>query len=281
MLIRQFKTSIEFQNDGQLSFFFVGTGGAFSKKFFQNNLLIVKGRDHILIDCGTACPYSLSTFNSKITDVKNFLITHSHADHAGGLEEVALMNMYVTQTRPTMVITDHYKKILWENTIKGGCGIRGEDSKRKIMTFDDYFEQIRPVAIVGKPRPMAEANIGSINIKLFRTKHLFLSTDTWEDSFYSVGLVIDNRIVFSGDTKTDPELIGWLMADFNPEFIFHDCQLTFNPVHASYDELKAFAPDIRKRIFLCHYNDTAPEREAEIVADGFAGIARRGVYYDF
>ena len=89
MVIRQFKTSIEFQNNGQLSFFFVGTGGAFSKKFFQNNVLIIKGRDHILVDCGTACPYSLSTFDARITDIKNFLITHSHADHAGGLEEVA------------------------------------------------------------------------------------------------------------------------------------------------------------------------------------------------
>ena len=281
MVMREFNKRLELTNDGKLSFFFVGVGGAFSKKYFQNNLLIIKGSEHILVDCGTLCPFSLTTFNANITDIKTFLITHSHADHAGGLEETALMNMYVTRRRPKMIITDEYKKILWENTIKGGCGIRGEDGRRKLMTFDDYFEQIRPIAIAGMPRPMAEANVGSINIKLFRTKHLFLNTDTWENSFYSVGLVIDNRIVFSGDTKTDPELINWLMADFQPECIFHDCQFMSNPVHASYDELKTFAPEIRKRIMLCHYSDTAPEREAEILADGFAGIAHRGVYYDF
>ena len=201
MVMREFNKRLELTNDGKLSFFFVGVGGAFSKKYFQNNLLIIKGSEHILVDCGTLCPFSITTFNANITDIKTFLITHSHADHAGGLEETALMNMYVTRRRPKMIITDEYKKILWENTIKGGCSIRGEDDMPKYMKFDDYFEQIRPVKMEGMPRPMHEINIGTINLKMFRTKHLFLSTDTWENSFYSVGLIIDDRIVFTGDTK--------------------------------------------------------------------------------
>ena len=281
MVMREFNKRLELTNDGKLSFFFVGVGGAFSKKYFQNNLLIIKGSEHILVDCGTLCPFSLTTFNANITDIKTFLITHSHADHAGGLEETALMNMYVTRRRPKMIITDEYKKILWENTIKGGCSIRGEDDMPKYMKFDDYFEQIRPVKMEGMPRPMHEINIGTINLKMFRTKHLFLSTDTWENSFYSVGLIIDDRIVFTGDTKTDFELIDWLVKKYNPEVIFHDCQLGKNAVHAGYSELKVFPADIKKRIYLCHYGDKDPEHESEIQADGFAGIAKRGIYYDF
>ena len=53
MEIKDFSDKVEFTNDGRLSLFFVGTGSAFSKEFFQNNLIIVKGNDHILIDCGT------------------------------------------------------------------------------------------------------------------------------------------------------------------------------------------------------------------------------------
>ena len=281
MLTRELDSKLELSNDGQLSFFFIGTGGAFSKKYFQNNLLIIKGSDHVLVDCGTLCPLALTAFNAKITDITTFLITHSHADHAGGLEEAALMNMYVTRRRPKMIITDEYKKILWEKTIKGGCGIRGEDGLPKYMTFDDYFEQVRPVPLTGTPRPMFEVTLGSLNLKLFRTKHLFLSTDTWENSFYSLGLVVDDRIVFTGDTKADFALVDWLTRDFNPEVIFHDGQMGTNAVHAGIAELKNFPAAIKNRMYLCHYGDADPAREDEIKALGFAGLAKRGVYYDF
>ena len=120
MTIRDFNNAIQLTNDGKLSFFFLGTGSAFTKVNFQNNVIVIKGNDHILIDCGTLCPFSFSKFNSNITDIKNILITHSHADHVGGLEEVALMNMYVTKQRPKMILTDEYKKILWNHTLRGG-----------------------------------------------------------------------------------------------------------------------------------------------------------------
>ena len=42
---------VALKNDGDLSLFFVGTGAAFAKTLNQNNLLIVKGDDHLLIDC--------------------------------------------------------------------------------------------------------------------------------------------------------------------------------------------------------------------------------------
>ena len=144
MKIREFKNSIEFKNDGQLSLFFLGTGGAFSKKYFQNNALIIKGNSHILIDCGTLCPLAFSFFNSDITQVRNFLLTHNHADHIGGMEEIALVNMYGTKQVPNILITDEFKKILWNESLKGGLKIKGENSAKPTMSFDDYFHQIKP-----------------------------------------------------------------------------------------------------------------------------------------
>lgn len=281
MKTREFTGSIEFTNKGQLSLFFLGTGSAFSKKYFQNNLLLIKGNNHLLIDCGTLCPISFSHFNSNITQVKNFLITHSHADHIGGLEEVALANMYITKQKPNMIINDEFKKVLWNNSLKGGLGLKGEDIPNPKLSFEDYFTQIKPKEIKKSPRPFFETNIGSINIKLFRTKHVFTSKNNWKNSYYSVGLLIDNRIIFTGDSQADKNLIDWLTSDFKIDYIFHDCQFGHNAVHTNYEDLlKIIKPEYRKITYLCHYSDNADLHMSEVVQDGFAGCVQRGVYYD-
>lgn len=279
MTLRQFNQTIEFTNDGKLSLFFLGTGSAFSKKYYQNNLLIIKGQDHILVDCGTLCSLSFNNLNSKISDVKNLLITHSHADHAGGLEEIALTAMYFSKEKINLVICDDYKKRLWNDTLKGGCEICGEEDALKHLTLDDYFNQIKPTKIRKAPRPFFEANIGSINLKLFRTKHSFSRRSNWKTALYSVGILIDNRILFTSDSKFDIELLNWMEAEFKPEYIFHDCSFAKNAVHAWYEELKTLPAEMKKKTFLCHYNDSRENYNAE--QDGFAGFVERAVYYDF
>lgn len=279
MTIRDFNNAIQLTNDGKLSFFFLGTGSAFTKVNFQNNVIVIKGKDHILIDCGTLCPFSFSKFNSNITDIKNILITHSHADHVGGLEEVALMNMYVTKQRPKMILTDEYKKILWNHTLRGGLSIRGEEGIRQNMNFDDYFEQIKPVKIKKAPRPFYHAGIGNIDLKIFRTKHLFSSKNNWNNCYYSVGVLIDDKVIFTSDSKCDPELIDWLCSEYKIEAIFHDCQFGQNAVHASYNELKkTLTEDLKEITYLCHYSDGCETKD--VTTDGFAGLVKRGVYYD-
>ena len=66
MKIKPLGKTVRFENDGELEFFFIGTGSAFSKRFFQTNILIIKGKDHLLVDCGTMCPYAFHTYNSSI-----------------------------------------------------------------------------------------------------------------------------------------------------------------------------------------------------------------------
>ena len=281
MKLRKFNSTIEFTNDGQLSLFFLGTGGAFSKKYFQNNVLVVKGKSHILIDCGTLCPLSFSSFNSNITKVQNFLFTHNHADHIGGVEEVALSNMYGTMHKPNVVITDDFKKILWKNSLSGGLGIKGEEVLKLNMSFDDYFKQIKPKRIKKAPRPFYETNVGEINLKIFRTKHVFTSKNSWKHSYYSVGVLLDNRVIFTSDSKADEDLINWLTSEYKIEWIFHDCQFGYNAVHTAYSDLLKIMPlELRKKTFLCHYSDNTDQNAQKVLTDGFAGCVERGVYYD-
>ena len=270
--------SLKLTNSGSLSFFFVGTGSAFSKKNFQNNVIIIKGKDHLLVDCGTLCPLALTTYNSSITNITSLLVTHSHADHIGGLEEAALMCRYVTKQRPKMIIADGYKRILWGQSLRGGCS-HGEYTDGGYMKFDDYFEQIKPKLLARSPRPLYEVQFESINIKLYRTKHIPDTAGTWHNSFYSVGLLVDDRILFTGDTRFDLPLLEWMTHDYNIEYIFHDCQFYEGGVHAAYSQLKTLPAGMKKKTYLCHYGDNYEKFNP--VADGFAGFAQRGVYYNF
>lgn len=275
MKIKKIVKNLELSNQNGLSFFFVGTGSAFSKINYQSNLLIIKGKDHVLVDCGTGCPFALNEYGLSVLDIENVLITHSHADHIGGLEEMAFLNRYVKRQRPVMIIEDAYKKMLWNNSLKGGIGY----SEKPVLKFDDVFIQQKPKLISKKPRPLLETNVGNINLKIFRTKHIPNDVLSWREAFYSVGVLVDERILFTGDTQFDSELLDWMNASYKIEYIFHDCQFFPGGVHADYGDLKLLSPDVKSKIILCHYTDNFKKIDAK--ADDFFGFAERGVFYNF
>lgn len=279
MKTRHFVSNIELTNSGNLSLFFLGTGNAFTKTAFQTNLLIIKGQDHLLVDCGTLCSYAFENmYNGRITDIKNLLLTHPHADHIGGVEELALEGKYITKRLVNLVITDEFKKCLWEESLKGGI----QYSEEGVMTFDDYFNQIKPVRIQKKPFEMFETNVGSINIKLIRTRHVTTRKKSLKKSQISYGLIIDDRILFTADTQFNPEQLKFLLDKYkNIEVIFHDCDVMgySRGVHAAYDELVTLPKEIKEKTFLSHYSEAVSTIDA--LVDGFAGLAKHWVYYDF
>ncbi|MBS7266635.1 MAG: MBL fold metallo-hydrolase [Treponema sp.] len=279
MKTRHFVSNIELTNSGNLSLFFLGTGNAFTKTAFQTNLLIIKGQDHLLVDCGTLCSYAFENmYNGRITDIKNLLLTHPHADHIGGVEELALEGKYITKRLVNLVITDEFKKCLWEESLKGGI----QYSEEGVMTFDDYFNQIKPVRIQKKPFEMFETNVGSINIKLFRTRHVTTRKKSLKKSQISYGLIIDDRILFTADTQFNPSQLQFLLDKYNKiEVIFHDCDVMgySRGVHAAYDELVTLPKEIKEKTFLSHYSEAVSTIDA--LVDGFAGLAKHWVYYDF
>ena len=279
MKTRHFVSNIELTNSGNLSLFFLGTGNAFTKTAFQTNLLIIKGQDHLLVDCGTLCSYAFENmYNGRITDIKNLLLTHPHADHIGGVEELALEGKYITKRLVNLVITDEFKECLWEESLKGGI----QYSEEGVMTFDDYFNQIKPVRIQKKPFEMFETNVGSINIKLFRTRHVTTRKKSLKKSQISYGLIIDDRILFTADTQFNPSQLKFLLDKYNKiEVIFHDCDVMgySRGVHAAYDELVTLPKEIKEKTFLSHYSEAVSTIDA--LVDGFAGLAKHWVYYDF
>jgi ribonuclease BN (tRNA processing enzyme) len=269
------------KNDGELTLFFLGAGYAFTKRQCHNNVLIIKGNDHLLIDCGGKCPQALFDLGIPITDIENFLVTHSHSDHIGGLEEACLTNRYIAHKMPTMVINETYEQILWDMSLRGGCAFNEEDPDNT-LSFAKYWHVNRPACLAEDyGRETLEANVGSINIKIFRTKHIPDSSGSWESSYWSCGVVIDNRIMYTSDTRFDRELIDTFDAKFNFEYIFHDCQFFSGGVHASIYELNTLPAAIKAKMYLMHYNDNWEDFESKVTEYGFVDLVRPHKFYIF
>lgn len=269
---------LKLTNDGNLSLFFIGTGNAFSKKFFQTNLLVIKGENHLLIDCGSLCPYALETeYNLQLKEIKHLLLTHPHADHIGGVEELMLSGRYIAKNKIDLVITNEFKKKLWNESLKGGCHFSDEGK----MTFDDYFNQVIPKKKKNGKFIYLESNIGNINVKLFRTRHVTTSKKSFRNSQISYGLIIDNKILFTGDTQFNKSQLDLILNLYDIKTIFHDCDISGygKSVHASYEELKTLDQNIKNRMYLCHYNSAV--NTVDCVKDGFLGFAKSGNYYNF
>jgi ribonuclease BN (tRNA processing enzyme) len=267
-------------NDGHLSLFPIGSGSAFTKKLYQNNLLVIKGNTHLMIDCGTRTPEAFSRLGLPITEVKNFLITHSHADHVGGLEEVILMGRYVARQKPNIIITKEYEKLLWNQSLKGGCAMN-EVHDGKPLGFADYWNVRRPRAITTLGREAWQIHFENLRLTLFRTKHYPDNAPSWKESAFSIGCVIDDRILFTGDTRFDPEIITAVTDHFPIDLIMHDVQFFPGGVHAPFDDLKTLPDNIRAKTLLMHYPDTWQTHEQKVSAAGFAGFVEQQTFYDF
>jgi ribonuclease BN (tRNA processing enzyme) len=274
------RTPLKLSNDGELSLFWLGVGSAFSKLHYQTNLLIIKGDDHVLVDCGTKAPQALYELGLQPTDVRTFLITHSHADHIGGLEEIMLLNRYVRREKPGIIINPTYQHLLWDLSLRGGAAYN-EERAGTDLTFGDLWSIVRPAWLPAYPRETHEATVGSINIKMFRTMHIPDMTGSWQSSFWSCGIIVDNRVMFTSDTRFDTDLINSFTENFDLEYIFHDCQFFTGGVHAGIDELATLPSSVKERMILTHYGDNWQENEQKVNEGGFFGLARQWHHYIF
>lgn len=270
---------LELHNKGELSLFFVGSGSAFTKKMNQTNILIVKGDNHLMIDCGTKTPQALWEFGLPVYKIDNFFITHTHADHIGGLEEVMLMNRYMMNLkRANIYITKKFRKNLWNYSLRGGAE-GNENHKGHQLKFNDMWNAITPEKIKGSERDSWEFSIGDLKINFFRTMHTPDNSKSWRDSAWSTGLVIDEKILFTSDTRYDPSLIDFVMKNWNIETIFHDCQFFDGGVHASLNELENLPEEIKEMTYLMHYGDNWKDFEDKVANSSFQDLVKEGYFY--
>ena len=142
-----------------------------------------------------------------------------------------------------------------------------------LLGIDKRFDNSIPTACVCRD---------GINVKLFRTRHVTTRKDSLKNSQISYGLIIDDKVLFTADTQFNRPQLKFLLDKFPKiEVIFHDCDVMgySRGVHAAYDELVTLPKEIKSKTYLCHYSEAVNTIDA--LVDGFAGLAKHWVYYDF
>ncbi|MNW45694.1 ribonuclease Z [compost metagenome] len=214
----------------------LGTGGAFAKKYYNNNGLLYATDFTLLIDCGITAPISLHQLGVSLTEIDAILITHIHGDHVGGLEEFAFRMKYEFGRKPILYIADALTEPLWENTLKGGMG------QENITCLDDIFEvRILKEGTVNQISP-------DLSVELIRTPHI--------PGKSSYSLYLNQEIFYSADMLFQPDLLQHLVQEKHCRKIFHEVQLVgAGEVHTTLEELLSLPANIRSLISLMHYND--------------------------
>ncbi|MBI5005368.1 MAG: MBL fold metallo-hydrolase [Candidatus Lloydbacteria bacterium] len=302
---------------GVLQICFLGCGSAFSTRQFQSNLIVSKGNTSVFVDLGSKATVKMLEFGLSVNDIKHLIVTHSHADHIGSLEELALKARYEAPVKkaiedgykpgtlgflervneikagkemlPSLHIPHEYAKALWEKSLVGGMGYSEtmtSGGPTQSMGLDHFLRLTPPRKIFNEKygRDVWGCTIGedenAIHFLLYRTKHIPDMARNLEENFFSCGLIIDRKVMISGDTQFDAEV--FMKIGNECETIFHDCQSFPGGVHAYYGELRGLPREIKRKIYLYHCDDGMrplnPDGtlggDERVLSDGFAGFAK-------
>jgi ribonuclease BN (tRNA processing enzyme) len=269
----------------------VGCGNAFSMINFNQSFLLEEEGKRLLIDCGSRIPPALVNAGVKPSEIDAVYISHAHADHIGGLEELAFSRYdwqrhprrwddyvfsgggghdrdyldpsvrYVSYA-PKIIANEKLMDELWNYSLRGGLdSMEGFDS-----TLETFFQPIRVKA----------------NVPFFWQKWRFdliqqIHIMTGSIIKYTFGLLMSRKdrktVYFTTDSQhCSPRQIELFYN--KADIIFQDCECTgIDParkeflfgsgVHANYAQLAGWASsnsvrlsaEIKAKMRLSHYQD--------------------------
>lgn len=267
----------------------LGSGNAFTKKNWQSNFLIRQNGKWLLIDCGSYSSLAmLEEFNLKVTDIDAIYISHIHADHVGGLEEVAYCTYFNPACkRPTLfcqgqyIIKDDGRAFssglvndLWKNSLRGGLsGL--EHVEAQLHTYFDVVpvEENSHFMWEGIKFDMVQTVHVSARYKIENSYGLM-----WNDPD------TDERVYITTDTQFCP--INSMMAYLKEvDVVFHDCETSpfASNVHAHYERLRELPAEIKAKMWLYHYFDNVitdwDHWKQRAIDDGFRGFVLTGAIF--
>ncbi len=205
---------------------FLGTGGATNIELGNNSAYIKRDRCLLLIDASESSTeklVSLGVLNEKLDEVVIF-ITHTHADHIGGLGTLIWYCNFELNIKPKIFSNSESH----ENTISSILTLLGVKNKHYEFTNDNYL-----------PTP-------NIHIEAIKTTH------TPELECYSLRIKDDEEEIFyTGDTN-DIDLVKRMAKDKNISKIYCEISTDNYPAHIYYEDLKDI--EEKEKFVLMHFN---------------------------
>lgn len=265
--------NMKLTNNGELELIWLGRGGAFSKESKNTNLLIIKGRHHLMIDFGITGPQALDELEIEPTDVLNILPTHLHSDHVGGIEFLIQQNYWIGKpfkNKPKINLFGNTEMLttLWHKVLEGGLGITQNSTGDDWQTvpFTDYVNQnhgeFNYKAMSKLGREVRDYYVGNIKIQTFRTNHI---PNTLKETAGSIGIIIDDKIFYSGDTAFDKKVIEYYAP--KSEIMFHEACDFDCAVHTNIKDLLTLPNYIQNKIKLVHCDKSLEQNGLYVVDD--------------
>lgn len=246
---------------------FLGTGSAFTvgDGNFQSNMLIQsENNKYLLLDCGTDARLSIHEKGFSHKDIDAVYVSHLHADHVGGLEWLAFTTYFDKSCKkPLMYLPDEIGCSLWDTVLSGGlCSVK--NMKTNLKTF---------FTVKG-------INGGSFKwegVTFHTVKTLHVISKKIQLPSYGIFFKSKKKVFITLDTQFTPDLLKDYYAE--ADLIFHDCETAKerSGVHSHFSDLKKLPPEIKKKMWLYHYN---PGPLPDAVKAGFKGFVKKGQSFD-
>jgi ribonuclease BN (tRNA processing enzyme) len=220
----------------------LGVGDAFSAVHYSSSYALRADGRWLLVDCPHPIRKMMREASVRsevaldIDDVAAVVLTHLHADHVSGVEDLGFFSYFVLGRRARIAVHPQVATRLWEGHLAAGMEwLRAPDGTRTEKTLDDYFELVP----LDETRPV---QIGQFQIECRRTRHHVPTTAL---RVRAAGRAIG----FSADTTFDPDLIAWLAA---ADLVVHE---TGFGIHTPLDRLAELPEETRSRMRLAHFPD--------------------------
>jgi glyoxylase-like metal-dependent hydrolase (beta-lactamase superfamily II) len=222
----------------------IGVGTAFGRRLFNTNSIFqFDNGEFLLVDCGFTASRSLETIGLSVLDVENLFISHLHADHIGGIEELVLNKKLKLGQKVNLFVNAKLADGLWQS-IRGGL----EFTQLGRLGLEDYFDVHSHVD---------GFDLQGINFSSHPTLHIegMLSFDIGSGGF-----------LLTGDTVFSRDYVVNRVQNFDT--VVHDCSFNnHQKVHAYYEDLIANR-DLFNDLYVIHYEDNIGEFEPTLTSAG-------------
>lgn len=241
-------------------FYPIGVGDAFTTKhFFVNCLFHVDGREFI-VDAPAYMGKMWAENNANgdetidLERYRELFITHMHADHVGGIEEISYFQMYKTDNPIKLYAPGWMLQEIWSHLRPAmEPSVRPEGG---LASFDWLFD---PIALdtpeISGLQGESHRDLGEFSVSWEYTKHV-PKTLMYKFDFGNF------KFGYSPDAAFDRDKLAW-MDDC--DLIIHDTWFgevevlggDIRNLHCPIGDLLTMPADFQRKTLLCHYADAA------------------------